>query len=462
MEAFLKLNNFLGAINILCCLNLACIQRLKRVWKEVPKKIIDLYKEYDELLSPLANFHVYRKRLNKLLATSSPKTPIIPYLGLILRDLIHIEDGNPELDSEGNVNVEKTQLFQAAIDFALVFQQIPFVIQKDPNLYFFLLHDLESCRLTEEELYQLSISIFPPASSPRRKMVSDKSMENIFDLQKQRSIRTRRSEPMAFAHLQSPLAVSHCSTSFDAGDLVTSDQEESDQEEEEIREGSSNESESDETDEGEKIALYLNGGRRRSLSLNSEDFNIILSQHQQEQKERRRPRVVETLPHLASVSPSSSPGTKRLTQLGSLGVGCRRLLNKPLLSHVQKSAEDDLHSLSPLHLSEEPGSEFVSSSSSSSSALPIPPAIDDDQGSKSPPRRSLKKFLVPILPLRRASTSLSSPRSTPAAASSSLTTVHLSGRHYHRKESPLLSPRLPPLRPDKEYHPQPENCIIGE
>jgi len=55
--------------------------RLKKVWAKVPIRLVELFRQQEEVMSPLNNFKYYRQ----VLAENRDKKPIIPYLVVFLR-----------------------------------------------------------------------------------------------------------------------------------------------------------------------------------------------------------------------------------------------------------------------------------------------------------------------------------------------------------------------------------------
>ena len=122
---------------------------LQRVSAEHKQQVEEIKKQF----SPTHNFAEYRK----LLRRTSP--PGIPVLGLYLRDLALIKDGNPDLIC-GLINFQKrTYIAKILIDIKR-FQATPFEIQLDPSLAFHLYH-LRYVRQTPDELLIRSEKIEP-------------------------------------------------------------------------------------------------------------------------------------------------------------------------------------------------------------------------------------------------------------------------------------------------------------
>jgi hypothetical protein len=121
----LALNNFHCAVAIVSGLNLACIQRLKRVWSSLTPHIRQLFDEADELLAPNSNWAHYRDLLRSVQAK---QVPLVPYMALFLRDLTFVHDGNPDTlaESKNIYNWEKMELLGCQINSFVSLRRIPY------------------------------------------------------------------------------------------------------------------------------------------------------------------------------------------------------------------------------------------------------------------------------------------------------------------------------------------------
>ena len=75
-------------MSILAGLNMSVVSRLKSAWQLLPDKYTSLLKHLDELMSSKNNYKMYRSELSKSRKMArSDNPPILPYLGVYLRDL---------------------------------------------------------------------------------------------------------------------------------------------------------------------------------------------------------------------------------------------------------------------------------------------------------------------------------------------------------------------------------------
>jgi hypothetical protein len=122
-----KLNNFNTLMEILAALGMTSVSRLKRTWKELSDKARDLHQALEDLMSSLQNYKNYRQELD------SQSRPILPYLGVCLRDLLFIEDGNPDRLENGMFNFHKLRMVANVITQIQYFQEKPYNFEPVPG-----------------------------------------------------------------------------------------------------------------------------------------------------------------------------------------------------------------------------------------------------------------------------------------------------------------------------------------
>lgn len=147
-----KLGNYNTLMEILSTLDLWAINRLKGLWKLEPRYLLVLAR-LRNLASPTNNFknlrNIQDSRRNAGLST-------LPYLGIFLRDLTFIEDGNTDI-LDGKVNLEKISLIGNILSIILDFQAKKYKIKPKPDI----LRHLISKGLPEETINNLSTEIKP-------------------------------------------------------------------------------------------------------------------------------------------------------------------------------------------------------------------------------------------------------------------------------------------------------------
>ncbi|KAI9203102.1 ras guanine nucleotide exchange factor domain-containing protein [Polychytrium aggregatum] len=107
-----RLNNFSTSFAIISGLNNSSVSRLKATWELVEPKRARQLKELEEFFNPQCNFRTYRAELDLL---DSRNYPLIPILGLFMKDLLFINDGNPKYTNESMINFAKLRTVYCTI-----------------------------------------------------------------------------------------------------------------------------------------------------------------------------------------------------------------------------------------------------------------------------------------------------------------------------------------------------------
>lgn len=146
-----QLNNFSTMMEIIVGLNLAAVQRLEKTWLSVPPKYMQMFNSMMALTSSSQNYKSYREHV------ASIQGPSIPYIGVYLRDLTFVEDGNETfLNSTKIVNYEKMRMLSTILNELTTLQTQNYNIQQDKSILQYLLTD-RVVYLTDDELRQESL-----------------------------------------------------------------------------------------------------------------------------------------------------------------------------------------------------------------------------------------------------------------------------------------------------------------
>lgn len=149
-EELQEINNFHLVMAIVAGLNNVSIQRLKHIWVNV--KNIDSSKQMEETMSNLRNYKTYRSILENI----TDKTQIIPYMGVISRDMTFYLDGNTLINIEKMV-IEK-EVYQAIVEFVKITttpRKYPYLKNSAIAKYI----DSISIELDDDRLYKLSTDL---------------------------------------------------------------------------------------------------------------------------------------------------------------------------------------------------------------------------------------------------------------------------------------------------------------
>eukprot|EP01117_Protostelium_nocturnum_P020747 TRINITY_DN9519_c0_g1_i1.p1 TRINITY_DN9519_c0_g1~~TRINITY_DN9519_c0_g1_i1.p1 ORF type:complete len:645 (+),score=256.96 TRINITY_DN9519_c0_g1_i1:50-1984(+) len=159
-------HNYNGLMCVLGALGSASVSRLKKTWSEVGKTYTKSFESLLELMSCTLNYKSYRERLSK-------SNPAIPFLGVVLSDLIFLDEGNVSYSAEGEINWTKRIFLGRWIAQFEKFQKQNYFFEKDRSLHQFL-SILDS--FGEEVAYQMSLTAEPRAGA--RATMERSSIEN--------------------------------------------------------------------------------------------------------------------------------------------------------------------------------------------------------------------------------------------------------------------------------------------
>ncbi|KAI9352578.1 ras guanine nucleotide exchange factor domain-containing protein [Obelidium mucronatum] len=170
-----RLNNFNTLMAVLSGLTSTPIHRLKQTQSVLQlanplqhqqqqheksdaeqQRCIQTLRDLSNLMSPDKSFANYRSALKSVAESGEP---CIPYLGVMYRDLIYIEEGNKDFLADGvSVNVAKALMMGDVLLTLQYFQSRLHQIKRDPYILGLI---LESTALSSEQSYHLSLELEP-------------------------------------------------------------------------------------------------------------------------------------------------------------------------------------------------------------------------------------------------------------------------------------------------------------
>ncbi|KAJ1655164.1 hypothetical protein IWQ61_005037 [Dispira simplex] len=150
------LNNFNSLMSILGGIEMGAVQRLKRAWDTVGTRSIAMLEDLKGLMSTSMNCARYRQELH------SCNPPCIPFLGTHCKDLVFVEDGNPDflLNHPRLINFDKRSRTANVIRELQSYQNTPYALTVVPEIQEFIDKSLEDV-LDLAGLYDVSYSLEP-------------------------------------------------------------------------------------------------------------------------------------------------------------------------------------------------------------------------------------------------------------------------------------------------------------
>uniref|UniRef100_A0A8C7KMM5 Rap guanine nucleotide exchange factor 5 n=1 Tax=Oncorhynchus kisutch TaxID=8019 RepID=A0A8C7KMM5_ONCKI len=142
-----NLNSFFA---IVMGLNTAAVSRLSQTWEKVPGKFKKLFLELEMLTDPSLNHKAYRDAFKKT------KTPKIPFLPLLLKDITFIHEGNKTF-LDNLVNFEKLHMIADTVRLIRHWNGMPQKSSPEVQAYVDYLHVIDN----QQTLFELSHRLEP-------------------------------------------------------------------------------------------------------------------------------------------------------------------------------------------------------------------------------------------------------------------------------------------------------------
>lgn len=137
-QCLYSLGNLNGAVTITLTLGSDRIFGLARTWAQLETRVRGLYDRLRPLVLPDRNFGEYRREIRRRIGSSC-----IPFLGLVLGDLVLIDEGNPKLlEPTRAINFDRYVKTCKVIASVQTFQARPFALVHDLPLQAALLAEM--------------------------------------------------------------------------------------------------------------------------------------------------------------------------------------------------------------------------------------------------------------------------------------------------------------------------------
>ncbi|XP_030077717.1 rap guanine nucleotide exchange factor-like 1 [Microcaecilia unicolor] len=105
----------------------AAVSRLRLTWEKMPGKFKSLFRKFENLTDPCRNHKSYREVISKM------KSPVIPFVPLILKDLTFLNEGSKTF-LDGLVNVEKMHSVAEKVRAIRSYRSIPLRLDTESSL----------------------------------------------------------------------------------------------------------------------------------------------------------------------------------------------------------------------------------------------------------------------------------------------------------------------------------------
>jgi hypothetical protein len=147
----LAFNNFNTVMEIIAGLHMSSIQRLKKTWKALSSKYTAIFEEITKFIASEGNYRNYRNALSKV------ELPANPYLGVYLRDLTFIEDGNPDfVEDDQFLNFEKMRMLNGVLSSIAKYQSVQYNFEPVPSIQEYIISGT-SVGLSDASLHKYSL-----------------------------------------------------------------------------------------------------------------------------------------------------------------------------------------------------------------------------------------------------------------------------------------------------------------
>jgi hypothetical protein len=145
----------------------------------VGDKYVKLFNHTATEVSPTSNYAQYRHLLSRAL---QGRKRFIPIMAVILKDLTAIEEANPDVLNESDINTQKTGLLQDTYETMHRSRVLPYKLSasKADNAHFYAVQVFERLpRLSQDQITKLSHTIRPPGPAGADKQVDTPTSESL-------------------------------------------------------------------------------------------------------------------------------------------------------------------------------------------------------------------------------------------------------------------------------------------
>lgn len=146
-----KINNYNAVFELISSLSSTPIFRLKKTWERLGNEYQKKFEELQNYILPNQSYKILRSALTF-------ESPCLPYPGMILSDLIFIDEGNKNM-IENKVNFLKMRKMAKTLNELIQYQTKPFVFHEVKLIKDILLNTI--IEETDSTLYEKSLKLEP-------------------------------------------------------------------------------------------------------------------------------------------------------------------------------------------------------------------------------------------------------------------------------------------------------------
>jgi len=159
----LRLNNFNAVFEVMAGMNTGPVRRLAQTWSGLPSSTLEILLGIEEIVNSDDNWKKYRSILEN---EREKHQTIIPYLGIILKDIIYADDVYNTFAYENVLNYKKNYALASVFAELIYYQEKKLQIKYLPSVQTFLRGQKEI--LSENDMYKRSKFIEPPKDATTR------------------------------------------------------------------------------------------------------------------------------------------------------------------------------------------------------------------------------------------------------------------------------------------------------